>query len=143
MCVRPTALACCSLQWLNRRSAVRNSSRAVKSSAASPSMKTGLAEACGAAKRRPRRRGYALPGTIDSTDIRHDTTTGATVLRRLARPLLGATFIASGVDMMRDSESRSRRAQALGIGDPQSVTRGIAGAQVGAGALLVLGRFPR
>jgi uncharacterized membrane protein YphA (DoxX/SURF4 family) len=45
--------------------------------------------------------------------------------------------------MMRDSESRSRRAQSLGVGDPQSVTRGIAGAQVGAGALLALGRFPR
>jgi putative oxidoreductase len=65
------------------------------------------------------------------------------VLRRLARPLLGATFIASGVESLRDGDRRAERAGALGLGDPQTVTRTVAGAQVGAGTLLVLGRFPR
>ena len=65
------------------------------------------------------------------------------MLRRLARPLLGLTFVASGVDAIRDSDRRSQRAGALGVGDPQQVTRAVAGTQVGAGALLALGRFPR
>ena len=33
------------------------------------------------------------------------------MLRRLARPLLGATFIASGADALRDGERRRRQAQ--------------------------------
>jgi uncharacterized membrane protein YphA (DoxX/SURF4 family) len=69
--------------------------------------------------------------------------TGAQVLRRLARPLLGATFVASGVEGLRDQDRRAQRAGALGIGDPQTVTRAVAGAQLAAGALLTLGRFPR
>jgi putative oxidoreductase len=65
------------------------------------------------------------------------------VLRRLARPMLGATFIASGVDALRDSDRRAERAGALGVSDPKTVTRTVAGAQLGAGTLLTLGRFPR
>lgn len=65
------------------------------------------------------------------------------MLRRLARPLLGVTFITSGVDALRDGDRRAQRAGALGLGDPQAATRAVAGAQVGAGALLTLGRFPR
>jgi uncharacterized membrane protein YphA (DoxX/SURF4 family) len=65
------------------------------------------------------------------------------VLRRLARPLLGATFVAAGVDALRDGDRRARQAGSLGVGDPQTVTRTVAGAQIGAGALLTLGRFPR
>jgi len=65
------------------------------------------------------------------------------LLRRLARPLLGVTFVAAGVDALRDGDRRARQADSLGVGDPQSVTRTVAGAQIGAGALLSLGRFPR
>jgi putative oxidoreductase len=65
------------------------------------------------------------------------------VLRRLARPMLGATFIASGVDALRDGDRRAERAGALGVSDPKAVTRTVAGAQIGAGTLLTLGRFPR
>ena len=65
------------------------------------------------------------------------------MLRRLARPLLGAAFVASGVEALRDGQARARRARALGVSDAETATRAVAGAQVGAGALLVLGRFPR
>ena len=64
-------------------------------------------------------------------------------LRRLARPLIGVTFIVAGTDALRDSDQRSRKAESLGVGDPKSVTRATAGAQIAAGALLALGRFPR
>jgi uncharacterized membrane protein YphA (DoxX/SURF4 family) len=57
--------------------------------------------------------------------------------------LLGVTFIASGVEGLRDSDRRAERVGALGVGDPQTVTRAVAGAQLGAGTLLALGRFPR
>jgi uncharacterized membrane protein YphA (DoxX/SURF4 family) len=65
------------------------------------------------------------------------------MLRRLARPLLGLAFVSSGVDGLRDDGVRAERARALGLPDPQRTTRTLAGVQVGAGALLVLGRFPR
>jgi uncharacterized membrane protein YphA (DoxX/SURF4 family) len=65
------------------------------------------------------------------------------VLRRLARPLLGVTFVAAGTDALRDGDRRVRNAGGLGLGDPQAVTRTVAGAQIGAGALLSLNRFPR
>jgi putative oxidoreductase len=72
---------------------------------------------------------------------------GAHVLRRLARPLLGATFIAAGVEALRDSDRRRRQAQALsgslGLGDPVTVTKAVAGTQIGAGLLLATGRMPR
>ena len=49
------------------------------------------------------------------------------MLRRLARPLLGATFIAAGVEALRESERRRQQAEALsgslGLGDPAWVTR--------------------
>jgi uncharacterized membrane protein YphA (DoxX/SURF4 family) len=65
------------------------------------------------------------------------------MLRRLARPLLGLAFVSSGVDGLRDDGRRADRARSLGVGDPARTTRAVAGVQVGAGALLVLGRFPR
>jgi putative oxidoreductase len=65
------------------------------------------------------------------------------MLRRLARPLLGLAFIDSGVSALRDDGRRAERARALGMADPQQVTRAVAAVQVGAGALLVLNRFPR
>ncbi len=69
------------------------------------------------------------------------------MLRRLARPLLGATFIAAGVEALRESDRRRQQAQALsgtlGLGDPGTVTKAVAGTQIGAGLLLATGRFPR
>ena len=65
------------------------------------------------------------------------------MLRRLAGPLLGATFVASGVDALRDGDRRNDRAGALGLSDPQTVTRAVAGTQIGAGLLLGTGRLPR
>src|SRR4051794_38165674 len=57
--------------------------------------------------------------------------------------MLGATFIAAGTDALRDGDRRARKAGALGVGDAKTMTRAVAGTQIGAGALLALGRFPR
>jgi putative oxidoreductase len=84
----------------------------------------------------PRVPGYGRQETVIEKD-------GAHVLRRLARPLLGATFVASGVEALRDGEQRAHRARALGVRDADTATRALAGAQVGAGLLLGLGRLPR
>ncbi len=69
------------------------------------------------------------------------------VVRGLARRMLGVTFVVSGVEALRDAGRRGRKvdraAGSLGISDPEAAARAIAGVQVGAGALLVLGRFPR
>jgi uncharacterized membrane protein YphA (DoxX/SURF4 family) len=65
------------------------------------------------------------------------------VLRRLARPLIGVAFVDSGISAMRDDGRRAERARSLGVEDPQQVTRAVAAVQIGAGALLVLNRFPR
>src|SRR3954449_2604557 len=72
---------------------------------------------------------------------------GGDVLRRLARPLLKTTFIAAGAEALRDSDRRRRQAQALsgslGLGDPVTVTKAVAGTQIGVGLLLATGRMPR
>lgn len=65
------------------------------------------------------------------------------MFRRLARPLLGATFVASGVEALRDGDERAHRARALGVSDPETLMRAVAGTQIGAGVLLGLGRLPR
>ena len=65
------------------------------------------------------------------------------MLRRLARPLLGATFVASGVEALRDGDERARRARAMGVTDAETAARVVAGTQIGAGLLLGLGRAPR
>jgi putative oxidoreductase len=65
------------------------------------------------------------------------------VLRGLARPLLGAAFFACGVEALRDSDRRQARARALGLGDPDTATKAVAGTQIGAGLLLATGRMPR
>jgi uncharacterized membrane protein YphA (DoxX/SURF4 family) len=57
--------------------------------------------------------------------------------------LLGVTFVVAGTEALREGDRRARQAASLGIGDPQTVTRATAGAQIGAGALLALGRLPR
>ena len=69
------------------------------------------------------------------------------MLRRPARLLLGATFIAAGVEALRESDRRRQQARALsgslGLGDPATVTKSVAGTQIGAGLLLATGRLPR
>jgi uncharacterized membrane protein YphA (DoxX/SURF4 family) len=57
--------------------------------------------------------------------------------------LLGASFVASGVEALRDGDERARRAQALGVTDAATAVRAVAGTQIGAGVLLGLGRLPR
>lgn len=65
------------------------------------------------------------------------------MIRRLARPLLGAAFISSGVDALRDIDRRAERARGYGVSQPVTVSRAVAGTQIGAGLLLALNRFPR
>ena len=65
------------------------------------------------------------------------------MVRRLARPLIGLAFLDSGVSALRDDGRRAEQARRLGVQDPQQVTRAVAAVQIGAGALLVLNRFPR
>jgi uncharacterized membrane protein YphA (DoxX/SURF4 family) len=74
---------------------------------------------------------------------RHPPLRGGTVLRRLARPLLGLAFIDSGVSALRDDGRRAERARALGVEDAQQATRAMAAVQIGAGALLALNKLPR
>jgi putative oxidoreductase len=65
------------------------------------------------------------------------------MLRPVARRLIGLAFVSDGIDALRDDGRRAERARGLGLSDPQATTRALAGVQIGAGALLVLGRFPR
>lgn len=74
------------------------------------------------------------------------------VVRRIARPLLAAIFVESGLDAYRHPAARARAAKPLvqkmagplGLpDDPELLVRANGAAQAGAGALLALGRFPR
>jgi uncharacterized membrane protein YphA (DoxX/SURF4 family) len=65
------------------------------------------------------------------------------MIRRLARPLLGAAFISSGLEAWQGLDRRTSRAEALGVPEPVNATRAVAATQVGAGALLALNRMPR
>lgn len=80
------------------------------------------------------------------------------LVRRVARPLLAATFVVDGVDTLMHPEPRVKAADALvqqGRGrlpeqmagrlnaDPEMVVRINAGAQVAGGVLLALGKAPR
>jgi uncharacterized membrane protein YphA (DoxX/SURF4 family) len=79
-----------------------------------------------------------------------------TVVRRLARPLLAATFVASGADQLRNARKTADQLQPMlqkdGSFVPQAsavtgnemlVARAIGAVQVGAGILLAAGKFPR
>jgi len=79
-----------------------------------------------------------------------------TVVRRLARPLLAATFVASGVDQLRNARQTADQLQPMlqraGSIVPQAsavtdnellVARIVGAAQIGAGAMLATGKFPR
>lgn len=71
------------------------------------------------------------------------------VLRRIARPLLAAPFVTDGVRTLRATPSSGAGAESpsLSVGsvklDPEQLARVTGAVQVGAGALLALGRFPR
>lgn len=65
------------------------------------------------------------------------------MIRRLARPLLGAAFISSGLEALQGIDRRASRAEALGASAPVTVSRTVAATQVGGGVLLVLNRMPR
>jgi putative oxidoreductase len=76
-----------------------------------------------------------------------------TVVRRVARPLLASMFIVGGLDSLQHPEAKAGAAEdvALAIAahvpvlpqDPTQLVRINGAAQVGAGLLLSLGRFPR
>ncbi|MFD1211194.1 DoxX family protein [Arthrobacter sp. GCM10027362] len=79
-----------------------------------------------------------------------------TVVRRLARPLLAATFVASGADQLRNARETADQLrpvlQRAGSMVPQAsvmtnkemiVARTIGAVQVGAGTMLAAGKFPR
>jgi uncharacterized membrane protein YphA (DoxX/SURF4 family) len=68
--------------------------------------------------------------------------------RRLAQPLLAASFVAGGVETLLDPGPRIQRAREAGmdelpIGDAATLTRANAAAQIGAGAMLATNRMPR
>lgn len=65
------------------------------------------------------------------------------MIRRLARLLLGAAFINSGIEGLRDVDRRADRAAGYGVPDPVTSTRAVAAAQLGAGVLLVANKAPR
>jgi uncharacterized membrane protein YphA (DoxX/SURF4 family) len=74
------------------------------------------------------------------------------LVRRLARPMLGAVFVAGGLDTLRNPTPRAqlaggvatRIARPLGLPeDPETLVKINAGVQVGAGLLLATGRVPR
>ena len=65
------------------------------------------------------------------------------MFRRLARPLLGLAFVSSGAEALRDIDRRAERASGYGVNQPVTVSRAVAGTQIGAGLLLAIGRFPR
>lgn len=79
-----------------------------------------------------------------------------TLIRKVARPLLGASFIAGGVDRLRrpDEAAEELRTPLQEIAsivpqaepvtsNPRLAAQVLGGVQVGAGVLLALGKFPR
>lgn len=74
------------------------------------------------------------------------------LVRRLARPMLGAIFIAGGIDTLRNPGPRAELSREVGakfarpLGlpeDPETLVKINAAVQVGAGVLLATGRFRR
>jgi uncharacterized membrane protein YphA (DoxX/SURF4 family) len=65
------------------------------------------------------------------------------VIRRLARPLLGAAFISSGIEALQGIDRRANRAASYGASQPLTVSRTVAGTQIAGGVLLVINRLPR
>lgn len=75
-----------------------------------------------------------------------------TVVRRLARPLLSAVFVQSGIDQLRHPGPRVEAARPVAAKlsgplhlprDPETLVRVNGAVMTGAGTLFALGRFPR
>lgn len=76
-----------------------------------------------------------------------------TLVRRVARPLLASMFIVGGLDSLQHPETKAGAAEDVGLAiaarvpylpqDPTQLVRINGAAQMGAGLLLSLGRFPR
>lgn len=78
------------------------------------------------------------------------------IVRLLARPLLATGFVAAGADRLRDSDNTAEQLRptlkriggmvpsaAAVTGNPELVAKVLGATQVGAGALLALGKLPR
>ena len=74
------------------------------------------------------------------------------LVRRLARPMLAAFFIAGGIEALRRPGQRAEQAQPLVDraaeplhlpNDPELIVRANGALMIGAGAMLATGRFPR
>ncbi len=74
------------------------------------------------------------------------------LVRRLARPMLAAVFVSSGIDVLRRPGTRAEVAAPVATkvaeplplpSDPEQLVKINAGVQLVAGLLLALGRFPR
>ncbi|MFJ2738438.1 DoxX family protein [Streptomyces sp. NPDC087440] len=75
------------------------------------------------------------------------------LIRRIARPLLASTFISGGIGTLRHPEKVAPEGEPVAVPlvsripklptDPEKLVRINGAVQVGAGALLALGRFPR
>jgi putative oxidoreductase len=75
-----------------------------------------------------------------------------TLVRRIARPMLAAIFVAGGVEALRHPSKRAEQAQPLVDKaaeplrlpkDPELLVRANAALMIAAGAMLATGRFPR
>jgi uncharacterized membrane protein YphA (DoxX/SURF4 family) len=77
-----------------------------------------------------------------------------TLVRRIARPLLSAVFLAGGIDSLRDPGSKAPALDGMAPGiaahipgipedDTEQLVRINAAVQVGAGTLLAMGKLPR
>jgi putative oxidoreductase len=64
-------------------------------------------------------------------------------IRRLARPLLAATFVAEGVDALRNPAPHVALAEGAGLTDAEKLVKINAATKVGGGALLAMNRMPR
>jgi uncharacterized membrane protein YphA (DoxX/SURF4 family) len=66
------------------------------------------------------------------------------MIRRLARVFLGAAFINSGLESLRDVDRRADRAASYGLPGPMNPSLTVAAAaQLGAGFLLISNKLPR
>lgn len=65
------------------------------------------------------------------------------LVRRIARPLLAATFVSEGINGFRDPAPRVAQAQRAGLSDAASLVRAHAAVTTLGGLALATGRFPR
>jgi uncharacterized membrane protein YphA (DoxX/SURF4 family) len=64
-------------------------------------------------------------------------------IRRLARPLLAATFVAEGVGALRNPAPHVAMAEGAGLTEAETLVKVNALTKVGGGALLAMNRLPR